>query len=74
LGVGAFPGVAISFSGAAAVAAFAVYQYRRDACFTVKDGWLSRAEHPTALWWGILSMVLVAAMFAAPGSFASPEF
>jgi len=65
-----FPFVTISFSAAAVVAAFAVYQYRRGAAFTVKDGWLSRTEHPTAFWLGILSTAMVAAMFAAPGLFA----
>jgi len=70
LAIGFFAFLAFSFSGAATFVSLAIYQYRKGAAFTVKDGWRSRTEYPATFWWGIVSTALMAAMSASPGVFA----
>jgi hypothetical protein len=59
--------IAIPFALAFVAAAFTVYQYRRSAALTIKNGWRTRAEHPAEFWWGIFTSALMALIFAAPG-------
>lgn len=64
--MGAFVFLAVELSAAAACVAFAIYQYRRGATFTLKYGWRTREEYPVTFWWGIFITAFMALVCLAP--------